>query len=139
MVAAALIAGIGALAGDPVVWIERALVVLVAASPCALAISIPVTVVAAIGASSRHGALVKGGAALEELGRIRAVALDKTGTLTKGEPEVTDLIAEAISEPELLGLVAAVEKESGHPLAAAIVRLLAMLRRNRRQAVISAP
>lgn len=68
MIAAALIALIGTLAGDPVLWIERALVVLVAASPCALAISVPVTVIAAIGAASRMGVLVKGGAALETLG-----------------------------------------------------------------------
>ncbi|WP_418163416.1 HAD-IC family P-type ATPase [Rhodococcus opacus] len=83
MILAALVAGLGSLLGDPMLWIERALVVLVAASPCALAIAVPLTVVAAIGASSRHGALIKGGAALEELGRIRVVALDKTGTLTR--------------------------------------------------------
>src|SRR5699024_6794619 len=65
MIAAALIAALGSLLGDPLMWIERALVVLVAASPCALAISVPVTVVAAIGAASKHGTLVKGGAALE--------------------------------------------------------------------------
>ena len=80
MVAAALIAAIGSVLGDPLVWIERALVVLVAASPCALAISVPVTVVAAIGAASKLGVLVKGGAALEALGAVRTVALDKTGT-----------------------------------------------------------
>ena len=79
MVAAALIAAIGSVLGDPLVWIERALVVLVAASP-ALAISVPVTVVAAIGAASKLGVLVKGGAALEALARVRTVALDKTGT-----------------------------------------------------------
>jgi cation-transporting ATPase G len=78
MVAGVLIGGIGSLLGDPLEWIERALVVLVAASPCALAISVPVTVVAAIGAASKLGALVKGGAALETLGKVRGVALDKT-------------------------------------------------------------
>ena len=71
MIFAAAIAILGALLGDPATWIERALVVLVAASPCALAISVPVTVVAAIGAASKIGVLVKGGAALEALGRIR--------------------------------------------------------------------
>ena len=86
MILAVLVAAVGAVFGDPLLWLERALVVLVAASPCALAISVPLTVVAAIGAASRHGALVKGGAALEELGRIRAVALDKTGTLTRNRP-----------------------------------------------------
>ncbi len=91
MIAAALIAGIGALLGDPLVWIERALVVLVAASPCALAISVPVTVVAAIGAASKLGVLIKGGAALEALGAVRSVALDKTGTLTANRPVVIDV------------------------------------------------
>ena len=91
MVLAALIAITGSLLGDPATWIERALVVLVAASPCALAISVPVTVVAAIGAASRIGALVKGGAALEALGRIRTVALDKTGTLTRNQPAVVEV------------------------------------------------
>ena len=64
---------------------------MVAASPCALAIAIPVTVVAAIGAASKLGVLVKGGAALESLGRVRGIALDKTGTLTRNRPEVIDV------------------------------------------------
>lgn len=88
MIAAALIAGTGSVLGNPLVWIERALVVLVAAAPCALAIAVPVTVVASIGAASRLGVLIKGGAALETLGTIRAVALDKTGTLTANRPAV---------------------------------------------------
>ena len=91
MIVAAAIAAVGSMLGDPLVWIERALVVLVAASPCALAIAIPVTVVAAIGAASKLGVLVKGGAALEALGRIRTVALDKTGTLTRNQPAVIDV------------------------------------------------
>lgn len=91
MVAAALIAAIGSVLGDPLVWIERALVVLVAASPCALAISVPVTVVAAIGAASKLGVLVKGGAALEALGAVRTIALDKTGTLTANKPTVIEV------------------------------------------------
>ena len=90
-IVAALIAVIGSLLGDPATWIERALVVLVAASPCALAISVPVTVVAAIGAASRLGALVKFGAALEALGGGRGVALDKTGTLTANRPAVIEV------------------------------------------------
>lgn len=77
MIAAALIAGTGSVLGNPLVWIERALVVLVAAAPCALAIAVPVTVVASIGAASRLGVLIKGGAALETLGTIRAVAWTK--------------------------------------------------------------
>ena len=88
MVLAGGIAVIGSLFGDPSVWIERALVVLVAAAPCALAISVPVTVIAAVGAASRLGVLVKGGAALEALGAVRTVALDKTGTLTRNQPAV---------------------------------------------------
>ncbi len=122
MVLAALIAGMGALLGDPLLWLERALVVLVAASPCALAISVPLTVVAAIGAASRHGALVKGGAALEELGRVRAVALDKTGTLTRNRPEVVEVIATAGHDrDEVLATAAALESRSEHPLARAIL------------------
>lgn len=123
MVLAGLVAGIGALLGDPVLWIERALVVLVAASPCALAISVPLSVVAAIGAASRNGALVKGGAALEELGRIRVIALDKTGTLTGGRPEVIDVVTSpGTSRDEALALAAALECRSEHPLAKAILQ-----------------
>ncbi len=122
MVLAALIAGVGALLGDPIVWLERALVVLVAASPCALAISIPLTVVAAVGAASRQGALVKGGAALEELGRIGTVALDKTGTLTRNEPRVVDVLpAGQNTQEHVLAAAAALEARSEHPLARAIL------------------
>ncbi|MCR3750462.1 heavy metal translocating P-type ATPase [Lentzea californiensis] len=123
MILAVLIAGLGALLGDPVVWLERALVVLVAASPCALAISIPLTVVAAVGAASRQGALVKGGAALEELGRIGTVALDKTGTLTRNAPRVVDVLPNGDNTRELvLAVAAALEARSEHPLARAILQ-----------------
>nr|WP_296779449.1 cation-translocating P-type ATPase [Rhodococcus sp. (in: high G+C Gram-positive bacteria)] len=122
MILAALVAAIGAVIGDPMLWIERALVVLVAASPCALAISVPLSVVAAIGAASRNGALIKGGAAVEELGRIRVVALDKTGTLTAGTPEVVDVVTAAgISRNDALAVAAALEARSEHPLARAIL------------------
>ncbi|ACV07538.1 cadmium-translocating P-type ATPase [Kytococcus sedentarius] len=122
MVLAALIAVAGSLLGDPATWIERALVVLVAASPCALAISVPVTVVAAIGAASRIGALVKGGAALEALGRVRAVALDKTGTLTRNEPAVVEVATVTGRTREgVLDIAAALEARSEHPLARAIL------------------
>ena len=121
MVLAAVIAITGSLLGDPATWIERALVVLVAASPCALAISVPVTVVAAIGAASRIGALVKGGAALESLGRIRAVALDKTGTLTRNQPSVVEVAtAPGHTREQVLDIAAALESRSEHPLARAI-------------------
>lgn len=122
MVAAALIALTGSLFGDPVVWIERALVVLVAASPCALAISVPVTVVAAIGAASKLGVLVKGGAALEALGAVRTVALDKTGTLTANRPTVIDVATTGgATRFHVLATAAALEARSEHPLAAAIL------------------
>ncbi|UGT53321.1 heavy metal translocating P-type ATPase [Nocardia asteroides] len=122
MVLAAAIAGLGALFGDPGVWIERALVVLVAAAPCALAISVPVTVIAAVGAATRLGVLVKGGAALETLGAVRTVALDKTGTLTRNQPTVVEIVpAVGHSREEVLAVAAALEARSEHPLAAAIL------------------
>ncbi|QVQ52213.1 cation-translocating P-type ATPase [Spiractinospora alimapuensis] len=122
MIAAALIAAVGSFLGDPVTWIERALVVLVAASPCALAISVPVTVVAAIGAATKHGTLVKGGAALEAMGRVRTVALDKTGTLTRNRPTVIETVAApGHTREEVLVVASALEARSEHPLASAIV------------------
>lgn len=122
MILATVIAIAGSLLDDPRMWIERALVVLVAASPCALAISVPVTVVAAIGAASRIGALVKGGAALEALGRIRAIALDKTGTLTRNQPSVVDVATTGgHARDEVLNVAAALEAASEHPLARAIL------------------
>jgi len=122
MIVAAAIAAVGSMLGDPLVWIERALVVLVAASPCALAIAIPVTVVAAIGAASKLGVLVKGGAALEALGRIRTVALDKTGTLTRNQPAVIDVAtANGADREDVLAVAAALEARSEHPLARAIL------------------
>ncbi|MEW1757402.1 cation-translocating P-type ATPase [Streptomyces cyaneofuscatus] len=122
MLAAALIAVVGSIFGDASTWIERALVVLVAASPCALAISVPVTVVAAVGAASKLGVLVKGGAALEALGAVRTVALDKTGTLTRNKPAVVDIAAVGgATEAEVLKVAAALEARSEHPLARAIL------------------
>ena len=86
MIVAAAIAAVGSMLGDPLVWIERALVVLVAASPCALAIAIPVTVVAAIGAASKLGVLVKGGAALEAVDPHRALrGVELVGHLAGGD------------------------------------------------------
>lgn len=122
MTLAALVAVVGSIFGDPILWIERALVVLVAASPCALAIAVPLTVVAAVGASSRHGALIKGGAALEELGRVRVIALDKTGTLTRNTPTVVAVVATRdATEREVVVLAAALEARSEHPLARAVL------------------
>ena len=122
LVAAALIALVGSVFGDPSEWILRSLVVLVAAAPCAFAISVPVTVVAAVGAATRSGVLIKGGLALEGLAGVRAVALDKTGTLTRNEPVVVDVVsANGASPDEIVRLAAALEARSEHPLAAAIL------------------
>ncbi|WP_052168842.1 heavy metal translocating P-type ATPase [Actinoalloteichus spitiensis] len=122
MVLSAVVGVLGALLGDPSVWVERALVVLVAASPCALAISVPLTVVAFVGAASRHGVLVKGGAALEELGRVDTVALDKTGTLTRNDPAVIAVVTpENGRREDVLATAAALEARSEHPLARAIL------------------
>ena len=143
LILAVAVAAIGSIFGDPGTWIERALVVLVAASPCALAISVPVTVISAIGAASRLGVVVKSGAAFERFGEIRHVAFDKTGTLTRNEPTVSAVLtvadaatasartagADAVASPtaahfpsreEVLLTAAALERHSTHPLAAAI-------------------
>lgn len=121
LILAVLVAALGSLFGDPELWITRALVVLVAASPCALAIAVPVTVVSAIGAASRFGVVIKSGAAFERLGGVRHLAVDKTGTLTRNQPTVTAVLTTAdASEQDVLGWAAALEQHSTHPLAAAI-------------------
>lgn len=103
-------------------WFYRALVLLVIACPCALVISTPVSIVAALAAAARQGVLVKGGTYLEQPAHLRAIAIDKTGTLTRGSPEVVALIPLAgHSESELLERAAALELRSHHPLAEAIV------------------
>jgi len=119
---AALVAVIGGIVDDPSTWIERALVVLVAASPCALAIAVPVTVVSAIGAASRLGVVIKSGAAFERLGTIRTIAFDKTGTLTRNAPSIIEVRAAiGVERSQVLALAAAVEGASTHPLATAIL------------------
>jgi len=101
----------------------RAMSVLIAASPCALAISTPSAVLAGIARAAKMGVLVKGGKPLEKLGKIKAIAFDKTGTLTTGKPILTNIIPYgSISEEELLQIAIAVEKLSDHPLAGAIVK-----------------
>jgi Cd2+/Zn2+-exporting ATPase len=105
--------------GDAGTWAYRALVL---ACPCALVISTPVTIVTAIGAATRNGMLVKGGAALEAFGKVRAIAFDKTGTLTYGRPAVQEVIATGrATAADVLTLAAAVEQHSEHPLGRAIV------------------
>lgn len=101
----------------------RAMAVLVAASPCALAIATPSAVLSGVARAGRGGVLVKGGGPLEALGSLSAIAFDKTGTLTEGAPRVTDVVpAEGVAEAELLETAVAVERLSDHPLAAAVVR-----------------
>ncbi|MFD0366262.1 heavy metal translocating P-type ATPase [Nocardia sp. GCM10030253] len=106
----------------------RAMVVLVAASPCALAIATPSAVLAGVARAAQAGVLAKGGGPLETLGRVRSMAFDKTGTLTWGQPRVTDIVpaAEDLRE-ELITTLFAVESYSDHPLATAITRDLAVL------------
>ncbi|MER2561853.1 MAG: HAD-IC family P-type ATPase [Myxococcaceae bacterium] len=98
----------------------RAMAVLVAASPCALAIATPSAVLSGVARAARAGVLVKGGAHLESLGLVRAIAFDKTGTLTEGKPRLTDVVAvDGTQEDELLAVAVAVERQSDHPLAGA--------------------
>ncbi|MFW6153871.1 MAG: heavy metal translocating P-type ATPase [Planctomycetota bacterium] len=104
-------------------WFYRALVILVIACPCALVISTPVAVVSALTASARGGVLIKGGVYLEAAGRLKALALDKTGTLTHGRPEVQALVPlDDHSEADLLARAAGLEAHSEHPVARAIGR-----------------
>lgn len=104
-------------------WIYRGLTLLLIGCPCALVISTPAAITSALAAATRRGALIKGGAALEQLGRIQTVAFDKTGTLTEGKPKVTDILpASGVSESRLLAMAAAVEAGSHHPLAIAIMQ-----------------
>jgi Cd2+/Zn2+-exporting ATPase len=104
--------------------IGRATVFLVAAAPCALVISIPITLVASLGTGARQGVLIKGGMYVEELAKIEVVAMDKTGTITKGEPQVTDFISvnKSLKEQQMIALAAGIEGRSEHPLARAIVQ-----------------
>jgi Cd2+/Zn2+-exporting ATPase len=105
--------------------VTRATVFVVAAAPCALVISIPITLVATLGTGARRGVLIKGGIFVEQLAKIGVIALDKTGTITRGEPEVTEVMLAPggeKSEAELIGIAAAIERHSQHPLAQAIVR-----------------
>lgn len=102
-------------------WLTRATVFIVAAAPCALVISIPITLVAAIGTAGRNGILIKGGVHLESLSKVTVIALDKTGTLTLGQPQVTEVVTfNGLAEEHFLATAAALESRSQHPLASAI-------------------
>lgn len=104
-------------------WFYRALVLLVVACPCALVISTPVTIVSALAGAARRGILIKGGLHLENAGRVRVIAMDKTGTLTEGEPAVVEVAAfDGSDHHRILALAAAAESRSEHPLARAILR-----------------
>lgn len=104
------------------VWVYRALVLLVIACPCALVIATPVSIVSGLTALARRGVLVKGGVYLEAVGKLRALAVDKTGTITQGKPQVVEVTpVAAITEEEILSRAAAINTHSEHPLAAAIV------------------
>ena len=105
------------------VWLYRALVLLVIACPCALVISTPVSIVAALASAAKNGILIKGGLYVETPSKLRAIAVDKTGTLTHGTPKVVDVVPlNGHDEAELMERAAALESHSNHPLAQAIVR-----------------
>jgi len=110
-----------AFGADGFTWVYRGLAVLLIACPCALVISTPAAIASGLATAARHGLLIKGGAALETLGRVRTIAFDKTGTLTMGQPEVTDILAVTEAEEEVLAKAAAVELGASHPLGRAIV------------------
>ncbi|VAX35801.1 Lead, cadmium, zinc and mercury transporting ATPase; Copper-translocating P-type ATPase, partial [hydrothermal vent metagenome] len=110
-------------AGAWSVWIYKSLVLLVIACPCALVISTPVSVVASLASSARNGVLIKGGIFVELPAKLKAIAMDKTGTLTMGEPSVIDVVPlNGHTEEELLARAGALEVHSNHPLARAIVK-----------------
>jgi Zn2+/Cd2+-exporting ATPase len=108
--------------GEWSVWLYRACVLLIIACPCALVISTPVSIVAGLTALARRGVLVKGGAHLETVGRLKALAVDKTGTITEGKPKVQGVeLVNAQSETDVLRIAAAIDDHSAHPLAKAVV------------------
>ena len=135
LVASLLIVLFGFLVGDPATWTQRALVVLVAASPCAMAIAVPVTVISAVGTASKLGVVIKSGVAFEQLGTIQTVAFDKTGTLTENNPRV---VATHFVIDDALPMAAAVESASSHPLSRAIVAAAAEPGANNTDAALAA-
>jgi len=110
---------------DWMTWAYRGLATLLIACPCALVISTPAAIASGLAAGARQGLLIKGGAALETLGKVKTVAFDKTGTLTLGRPEVTDIVPIVGGEADVLARAAAVERNTSHPLGIAIVEAAA--------------
>jgi Cd2+/Zn2+-exporting ATPase len=109
--------------GDWSQWLYRACVLLIVACPCALVISTPVSIVAGLTALAKRGVLVKGGAHLEEIGKLKALAVDKTGTITEGKPKVQEVeVIGQVTKQEILRIAAAVDVHSAHPLAKAVVQ-----------------
>jgi Cd2+/Zn2+-exporting ATPase len=102
-------------------WVYKGLAILLIGCPCALVISTPAAIAASLSAGARRGLLLKGGAVLENIGKVTAVAFDKTGTLTEGKPKVTDIVGLGMNEKDVLRLAAALETGSSHPLARAIL------------------
>ncbi|CAM1629335.1 unnamed protein product [Bartonella apihabitans] len=102
-------------------WTYRGLALLLIGCPCALVISVPAAIASGLSTGTRHGLLVKGGNVVESLSKVDCITFDKTGTLTKGTPVVTDVVATEYSENEVLQLAVALERESSHPLAVAII------------------
>jgi len=110
------------MAGEWSEWAYRSLVLLVIACPCALVIATPVSIVSGLTALARRGVLIKGGAYLEAVGKLRVLAVDKTGTITQGKPQVTGVIPFGdLSDDEVLRRAAAIDSHSEHPLAKAVV------------------
>ena len=110
-----------AFGGEWMTWIYRGLATLLIACPCALVISTPAAIASGLAAGARQGLLIKGGAALEALGKVRTIAFDKTGTLTRGCPQVTDVVSVGQDESTDLAKAAAVERSTSHPLGRAIM------------------
>lgn len=102
-------------------WIYKGLAILLIGCPCALVISTPAAIAASLSAGARRGLLLKGGAVLEQIGKITVACFDKTGTLTAGKPQVTDVVGFSRSEDDVLRLAAALESGSSHPLATAVL------------------
>jgi Cd2+/Zn2+-exporting ATPase len=122
VVAALIIVGPPLVVGaDWYAWIYRGLATLLIACPCALVISTPAAIASGLASGARRGLLIKGGAALETLGKVRTIAFDKTGTLTIGKPQVTDIVAIEGTEDDVLAKAAAVERGSSHPLGISII------------------